>query len=219
MKTLKRVVVALLMATLCSSAAYAQSDAELWLEGTLQFEPVDDLRVSITQHLRFNDDMSRLDKAMPELALGWRGHRSIRPEVGYRFIAEHRPDEWRIHHRPYAQLTLRHSIDDVVLSLRVRSQHTLVEKKKSHLWEHVLRNRARVSWEFADDWEVNGDAELFALASEEERFHASRWRLGVGLAREFDDHTVQIGYQVRSSIGRTPVSTRHILTLGYEFDI
>jgi hypothetical protein len=62
--------------------AHAEADLNLWLEAGVSKELSKRVEVAFDQHLRFDNDISRLNAVMPELALSYRIHKMLRVAAG-----------------------------------------------------------------------------------------------------------------------------------------
>ena len=57
---------------LAPRAAEAADPIGVWLEAAVRAEPVDDLRITVSNQVRFTDSFERLGRVLPEVSLAYR---------------------------------------------------------------------------------------------------------------------------------------------------
>ena len=224
MRRFTLIVVATLLAWPNLSWADDDSDApdlvdeQLWLEVAARVRPVDPLRITLAQLLRFDQGMSRIGKAMPELTVSFRPLRGFRFDLGYRFTADRRDEgDWRYEHRVFVKAGYSYDFGPVELSYRLGFQEDFLEKRGEKLKESVLRQRLGATLEVHDMVAPFVNGELLLNVGGDVETGWRNWRLTTGIELDLDDHKPEIFYRLRRTFG-SPVETDHIIGLGYRYD-
>jgi len=201
------------------------SETELWTEAGLRLLMPKKVSATLTQHVRADEGMSRLDVLSTELALRFRPTGWLEFEGGYRFEHERDHDDiFQDRHRLFINTQLRHKLDPVKLQLRVQWQ-----EQRRQEWDdgtpirHVLRTRAKAS--LRSNWVV----EPYALVETFQRVDGrdddvSPWtlqhlRLQVGFERELGHAELDAGYMLVLPIDDEREPRRHILQVAVRFDL
>ena len=108
------------------AAAAADEDVQLWVRMGLQYRPDPTVRLGFDQYLRFDENIGRLEQAMPELSLAY----FPVPIAGFGFAyrIEHRrksDGEFQESHRVHLDLHLRSSDEGIAIRYRMRLQPRL----------------------------------------------------------------------------------------------
>ncbi|MDF1564433.1 MAG: DUF2490 domain-containing protein [Deltaproteobacteria bacterium] len=209
----------LALALLSPLPARAAPEAQLWLEGGVRYRPVKELWLSFDQHLRWDNDLTRLRKIMPELGLRYGVHKNFRAALGYRLIAEgNNQRQFTTAHRVMLDLLPRYRVGEVTLAYRARLQLTSGASGSGDPLEPVLRQRIGLAYGTELGVEPFVEAELY-LQLGGGTTGATKWRLTLGAAYSIADHDCELFYRVQRPIGDPNPDTWHILGLGYRFSI
>ena len=129
-------------------SAPARADVQLWTEVGAERDVTPRVTLAFDQHLRFDDDVSRVSAVMPEVSAELRIVRWLRAETGYRFEYERDGD---------GNLVVRHRGDVAVRAvlrrgrlrgeLEQRYEEELRPTSHHHVHQHVLRERAGIGWQ------------------------------------------------------------------------
>jgi long-subunit fatty acid transport protein len=150
-----------LVASIALPARAARADVQQWTELGVKHEVVDDVTVSFDQHLRFDEDVSRLGSFMPELGAQYRPKKWFRLGLGYRLQYERDgAGDMRSRHRFFGNVRARYDLRDVRLEYRVQFQDQLRPDDADERWREVLRNRLEVSYQGIRRWEPRASVEL-----------------------------------------------------------
>ena len=68
--------------------AVAETDAQLWLSANARYKPISKVRLELTQHVRFSENVTRVESVMPELEVQYRPFKPLAVKIGYRYIQE-----------------------------------------------------------------------------------------------------------------------------------
>ena len=138
------------MVVLAASAGVARADVQLWTELGARHEVAPRVTLGFDQHLRFDEDLSRVSAVMPEAGIDVRFARWLRGAAAYRFEYERDGD---------GELVVRHRCDVALRGVarvgRLRGEYEQrfeeelrpSSQRKRHV--HVLRERASIAWQQA----------------------------------------------------------------------
>ncbi len=204
-------------AFLGSPEAWAQStDEHLWLSAGMEFEPVDDLELGLSQMLRMDQGMTRVGKTGPELGMSYSLGGGFRLHGGYRFTADRRSEgDWRYEHRVFVGARYRYDIGVFELGYRLEFQEDLYKKRGERLHDNVIRNRFQIALEAHEVVQPFVSFEALANIGGTPGTGPKNWRLTAGTDLDLGDHGVSVFYRLRKAFGEP--DTDHILGLDYGF--
>jgi Protein of unknown function (DUF2490) len=214
---------ALSLLLLLSSTA-AADDWQLWTEAGVRVKLSERFRLKVNQHLRIHEDVSTLEKIMPEAIVAYRAQKFLRIALGYRFIAElvERNDEGYIDtwHRAFLDAKLRGRWKPFGLDYRLRFQEQLGYPREDDgelKAKHTIRNKLSASWDVGAGFEPFVLGELFNRVDDPDGIW-HKWRAGLGVDYELEDHDLTLSYRMEESLTDDPDNvTTHIVTLGYAY--
>lgn len=216
-----RALCAALVAILCLApgSASAQSDEQLWLSAAVRTGVTDDLDLSLNQMVRFDQGMSRVGKAAPELGWVYDLPKGFRVHGGYRFTADRRTEgDWRYEHRLFVGARYDFDVGPVEFGYRLEFQEDIYEKRGQRLNDNVIRNRVSVSLESHDIVRPFVSCEKLANLGGEPGTGLRNWRATVGTALNFGDHDFDVFYRLRRPF-EAPFGNDHIIGVGYRLTI
>lgn len=205
-------------------AVAAADDLQLWTEAGVRVKLSERFRLKVNQHLRIHDDVSTVEKLMPEAIVAYRALDFLRLEAGYRFIAEfvQRNDEGYVDawHRAFVDAKLRGRWKPFGLDYRLRLQEQLGYPRKDDgelKTTHTIRSKLAASWDVGAGFEPFILGELFNRVDDRDGIW-HKWRAGIGFDYELKDHAFTLSYRMEESLTDDPDSiTKHIATLGYAY--
>jgi hypothetical protein len=220
---MKRLLVLLVaVALLTPQAVAAQHEGQIWLDAGVQYRPVKKLRLGFTQHLRLDQDVSRLESVKSDLTIAWAFAKWFRLGFGYRFTMEsNKKDVLEQEHRLHLQGQFQYSVGPVKLAYRLRFQEAMAPEDDGLKLKHTLRNRLGAEFD-TDTLATPGvSIELFTrLADEDGPIVVTKVRLTAGLELAVvRDHTLDIYYRVHVPIADADDPYEHIAGLGYRYRI
>ncbi len=200
----------------------AADDLQLWTKAGVRVKLSKRVRLKVNQHLRLHEDVSTVEKIMPEAIVAYRALRFLRVEAGYRFIAEfvERNDEGYIDtwHRAFVDTKLRKRWNPFGINYRLRLQEQLGYPRKDDgqlKAKHTIRNKLSASWKLPADITPFAFGELFNRVDDADGIW-HKWRAGLGVEFEVEDHSFYISYRREESLTDDEDNiTKHIVTLGY----
>ena len=198
--------------------ATARADIEQWNELGVKYEVNDDVSVTFDQHIRFDEDVSRLGAFMPELGAGWRPKKWIGFAVGYRFEYERDNDgEMRTHHRFFARIRPRYEIGKLRLDYRLQLQDTLRPDDPEDRWRQTARNRLDVSYREYKPWIPSVSGELHNTI--DQGFELEKIWLTAGVTYSKKKKEVELFYRAELPQAEPMDPTVHILGAAFHHDL
>ena len=198
------------------AAATAARDTLLWTSASIRYKPHKKLKLELSQHLRLDQNLSQVERTMPELELTYRPAGWLDLGIGYRYIFERTKNgDLEPAHRYHGQLGLEHELGPVEISYRLRYQ----EKHEEDEFDWTARIRNKLSAQLDTDTAFTPliSAEHF-LDTVERPTETTRYRLGIGTKIKLSKpHRLTVRYLYQAD-QREPLS-EHILSLKYQYRI
>ncbi|MCP4574023.1 MAG: DUF2490 domain-containing protein [bacterium] len=201
------------------------AESELWTDAAVRLKTPLGVDATLTQHLRWNDGISRLNLVAPELALRHKTRSWLHFEAGYRYKHERDNDGlFQDRHRVFAGSRLRVATRPANLDLRVQWQQEFrAEEDDGTPRRQVLRLRAKAKLRRTGPFRPYAAVETFHRLDGADpdipdgTLTALRWTLGVEWqrgSREYDLH-----YHLVSPTHDQEKAIRHVVSVGIRFDI
>jgi hypothetical protein len=195
----------------------ADSDVQQWNELGVSYGLSKQTSVSFDQHLRFDEDLSRVEAVMPEPGIQYRLRRWLRLGAGYRLqYARGNDDDLRVRHRFHVNARLRQDIDRVRLDYRLQLQEQLRPGAKEPV-RHTVRHRVEVAYREYKPWIPAASVEGFVGVANGDPVHLDRVWLTIGGSHDRKQRTIDAFYRVEVPIEQDS-PTLHIFGLGVHFD-
>jgi hypothetical protein len=205
-------------AALLLTASAARADVEQWNELGVKYDVSDDVSVTFDQHIRFDDDVSRLGAFMPELGAGYRPKKWIGFAVGYRLEYERDNDgEMRTHHRFFARIRPRYEVGKIRFDYRLQLQDTLRPDDPDDRWRQTVRNRLDVSYRQYKPWIPSASAETHNTIDQD--FELEKIWLTAGVTYSKKKEEVEVFYRAELPQAEPMDPTVHILGLALHHDL
>lgn len=133
-----------------------ESDFRGRISAEVDYKIVSGLHLSVSEEARFDNNFKSFDRLMTSAYLSYKPIKYLKIGAGYTFMSMLDTDEqgnsWDLRHRAYADVTGMYKVSGWKFSLRERYQMTARTGEFNHFQnpaiEHVLRSRAKVSYEF-----------------------------------------------------------------------
>lgn len=210
----------LVVATFVTAPAMAMSEVQLWTSAGVRHRPSKKVRLTFTQHVRFDQDISRLESVMPELAASWAIERWLRLGGGYRFSMEsNKKGELEPAHRLHVQSQFGGDLGPVELGYRLRFQEGL-ESDDELETRHTFRNRIGLDID-TDTLVTPGlSAELFTRMWDKEPVEQKKVRFSTGLEiRPHKAHEIELQYRYQLPLDDPDDPREHIVGFEYQYRI
>lgn len=199
--------------------ANAQSDGQLWMKAAAEYGLDKKTELIFEQHLRFDQDITRVASVMPEVGIQREVTRWFRAVVGYRFIYRRENDgDMNWGHRLFADAKFRARIRMFRLQYRARIQGQWLDEKESR---YKLRNELEAKLKVFRKWDPYAAAELFnRLDDDDETFGADKLRLTIGTQRDLGKkQAIDVYYRVQLPRRDSSDPVEHIAGLSYQVSL
>jgi hypothetical protein len=192
------------------------------LELGIRHELVKDLDVAVGAQLRLDEGFSRVERWMPEAAIGYELIKPLTVGTGYRLIyARNESGDFEVAHRVHVQAALSFKLKPLGAKLKYRLRlQDRFERRVGEPTEHrpQLRNALELSY---TDWVlltpfVSGEHYLGLDRLDDEP--TRRWRLMLGVQHEIGPAELELYYRFDVPVGSDDPN-RHMIGLGVRFDI
>ncbi len=199
--------------------APARADVQQWTEVGVEHDVSKRVGLSFDQHLRFDDDVSRVAAFMPEPGVQYRLRKWLRFGLGYRMQYERSGSgDMRTRHRFFGNVRTRGELGEVRFEHRLQLQEQL-RPDDGNAWRHTVRNRLDVSYQALKRWTPSTSVELFHAIDDGDTVHLDKVWLTVGLDHARKWHDLGVFYRAELPVAGTNEPTLHILGLGAHFEL
>jgi hypothetical protein len=214
-----------LMTNPAAAQARDPADGELWTALGLRLKMPQKLSATLTQHLRMDEGMSRLDVASSELALRYRPSGWWQIEGGYRYEREHDNDAvFQDRHRFFANTRFERKFEPLKLQLRIQWQEQLRDERDDGTpTRHILRTRAKLALRKVPGIDPYASVEIFQRLDGQDRDVPSgtvqKLRFKVGFERRIGKIELDARYGLVVPIHDERDPLRHIVSVGLRLDL
>jgi hypothetical protein len=212
---------ALLFAGAGTALAADGNETQLWVETGVRYRPKKKIRINLAQNLRLDQNVSRTESIMTDLAMSWSAEKWLRLAGGYRLNMDADSDGvFSPVHRLHIQSTMDRSIGTVSLSHRLRFEESFkVDGTELEQW-HTLRNRIEAELDLGSSLTPVLSVELHSLLGEYRPVVQEKIRMNAGVSYKASKTNV---YSLRY-ISQLPIQyvsdpAEHIVSLGYQYRI
>lgn len=217
---MRRAVVILILAL--AGQARAESDVQLWTKAGVGHDLSDDVSLVGDLHLRFDENVSRVESLMPEVEVRYDLAKWFQIAGGYRLQYMRDGDgDLVVRHRFHGDGSLQYDLGDVRLEYRLRFQQQL-RPSSNDTTRQTLRNRGEISYRGHKRWTPAVGGELFHALGDGETIQFDKYRVTVGLDYDRKDWEVGVFYRIEVPVN-VPVgdieATLHILGVGYSREL
>lgn len=213
-------VCAFVLASAVAPRAHAEADVQLWFELDVDKQLSRTWSVAFEQHLRFDEDVSRVAQIMPDVSITARLARWARAIVGYRLqYVRNGAGELVVRHRPYAGGTVR---TDVLSDLRLSARLLFTEQIRGLATEdlrHGFRAKATAAWRGYRRAKPEISSEFFFAIADPSGVELDKIRLGVDLSTPVGAGDVGIGYRVEVAQRDASDPVVHAVLMNYAFEL
>jgi len=197
----------------------AHADVQQWTELGIGKDLTKRWSASFDQHLRFDEDLSRVESVMPEAGIGWRPKRWLRFSLGYRLQYQRDGSgDMALRHRLHTAVRARYALGDVRLEYRLQLQEQLRPGSKDPA-RHTLRDRAEVSYRRFKPWVPGASVELFHAIADGDAIRLDKLWLTLNAAHSRKSWSAEVFYRVEVPIADAMDPTLHILGVGVHYDL
>ena len=200
-----------------SKILFAETDTQFWLSTNMRKKIAKDLRIELTQHFRFDNNISQIQSVMPELELRYKPIKPLAMKIGYRYIYERTKNgDFEPAHRYHFQVSTGKNFGSVKVAYRLRYQ----EKHEEDEYDYTnrLRNKFSIAIDTDSQIEPVVSAEVFsdirAIPVD-----SSKFRLGTGFEMDvYKGMNVSVDYLYQRDFLRND-RVEHIVRVNYQMKL
>ena len=199
--------------------AVAHAEVELWAEAGARYEPRDEIQLSFDQHLRFDEDVSRVSAVMPEVRAHYRPVKWFRTGVGYRLQYERNNDgEMVLRHRFAVDARVRYDLGDFRFDYEPQFQEELRPSSNDET-RHTIRNELRAAYRGWKPWVPEVAGEVFHVLYEGDTIHLEKLWLTAGVAYERKRQAIEAFYRLELPFEEPMEPASHIVGVGFHYEL
>jgi len=205
-------------ALLLLTATAARADVQSWNEVGVKYDITDDASFSFDQHIRFDEDVSRLGSFMPEPAFGYQVKKWLRLGIGYRLQYERDGDgDMRARHRFFANVRPRYDVGKVRFGYRLQFQDQLRPDDPDDRWRQTVRNRLEVSYREYKPWIPEAAIEFHNTV--DQNFELEKIWITAGVAYSKKKEEFELFYRAEVPQAEPMDPTIHIIGAAFHHDL
>lgn len=190
-KLIKRFCFLIIFLNVMSSANAQIDDTGLWLDASIQKSFTRNLDATITQQLRFRQDLTEVDALISDAGIEYAFGKKVKAGLHYRFINSNRENYYSKRHRMYFDLAWKEKAGILSFTLRERIQQQFndyhsSETGKIPTW--ILRSKLAVKADLDKKYFPYVSGEIYYIidnAKEDDKL-VSRYRLEAGFEYKFN---------------------------------
>lgn len=225
MNKYKHLLVACLFLILFKTVNAQTNDAGLWSGFNLEKKLHSWITVSLSEELRFNENITELGTAFTELyaSTGW--HSNFNGGIAYRFIQKRQLDDtYSTRHRYHFDLSYRYKFSRAIsLSLRERFQNQYKDVNRMSdgvTKEYSLRSKMNFKYSPVKKLSFDASFEIFYQLNNPEGNEIDNLRYGIGLEYKLNKkQSIEVSYLKDKEIHVNDPWTSYIIGLGYKFEL
>jgi len=219
------VFIALLINLLSGSALNAQvKDAGLWTSVNFEAKLVKKVSLTISQELRFNENITELGAAFTDAGLSYKLNKHFEIAANYRFTQRRRNDNYySFRQRFYGDVKYSRKLKPFDVSFRTRIQDQISDIGRASdggVPEYYWRNKLSLKWDTKKAYSPYVSVELFSPLNYPRINAFDAMRTTAGVEYEISKHhKVDIYYMIQKVLNVSKPETDFILGLGYFYKI
>ena len=194
------------------------SDTRLWLSSGLDIEPTKKIDVKLTQHVRFDDNVSSLDTVIPEIEFEFDPLKWAEIGGGYRTIGKwNKEEEYDPAHRVQGDLGFKKEFKKWEPAYRMRLQRSWEQDKTLK-----IKTRRRHRYKLTYDATKSLDLSIAGQTFRDPDLHFSHATLRLTAGAKFKvkkKHKVSLSYNREAVLNRLETTDQHIISVGYTYGI
>ena len=198
------------------------NDAGLWTSVNVEKKIISRLTVSLTEELRFNENISELGTAFTEIGADYKFNKFVSFGASYRFIQKRRVDDfYSLRHRYNMDLSLKYKIKKIGITLRERFQTQYSDVNTSEngkVPERYLRNKLTLKYDLDKKYMPFISAELFYQLSNPRGNEFDNVRYAAGFDYEINKRmSASLFYIINKEFNVNDPWTEYIIGTGFTF--
>lgn len=209
---------------LASSVKGQFRDAGLWTSVNFEAKLMKSLSVSVSEELRFNENITELGAAFTDLGLTYKMNKHFQFSVNYRFIQKHRTDNYySFRHRFYVDIKYSKKLKPFEFYFRTRLQDQVADVGRAAdggVPEYYLRNKLNLKWDTKKAITPYLSTEFFSLLNYPRSYTFSGIRTAAGFEYDFTKHhKIDVYYMIQKELNVKNPETDFIIGLGYFYKL
>ena len=205
--------------------SFCQNSSKLWTELGVEGRITKKWHWGAEVNTRFGDN--GVETFFPQVSIEYRLKKWLRPSIDYRFIADKKKQGYYdYNHRINCNLSFKLPVERFVFKARIRYQYAFDRLGNSEFYEPEFDNAVRLK--IGGEYDVN-DFILTPVIHGEAFYDPSygpygrqinKLRLFAGVKSDFSRaHSFSIGYMYDNRINLPNPRTRHIVNIGYTYQL
>ena len=193
-------LIVLLSICLLSKSGSAQiDDTRLWTGITLKHKFTRKLTGAVTEQIRFNQDISRVDQIFTEAGAEYEIKKNFKVALNYRFINKNKDTYYSKSHRIYADLSYKYKPARFAFTIRERLQEeytSINSSENGKIPEWALRSKLTIAYDTESRYKPYAEFEMYYLIknSKNDPNGITRYRYSTGVEYEFNRiHSIDLG--------------------------
>lgn len=202
---------------------YSQvNDAGLWASVNLDKKVTQKLTFSLSEELRFNENVSELGTAFTEIGADYKFYKFVSLGISYRYIQKKRVDDfYSIRHRYNIDLSLKYKLKKINLTLRERFQTQYADVNTSEdgkIAERYLRSKLTVKYDLGKKYIPFISCELFYQLSNREENEFDNARYAAGFKYEFNKKmSIDLFYLINKEFHVNDPWTEYVTGIAFNY--
>lgn len=199
-------------------------DAGLWTSLNFETKLVKKLSFSISQELRFNENITELGAAFTDAGLSYKLNKHFQFAANYRFTQRRRLDDYySFRQRYYVDIKYSYKLKPFEISIRSRFQDQYSDIGRASdggVPEYYLRNKLSLKWDINKPYTPYISFELFSPLNYPRINVFNAMRATAGIEYAFSKHhKIDIYYMIQKAVNESQPETDFILGLGYFYKL
>jgi hypothetical protein len=199
-------------------------DAGLWLGFKLEKKLHNWAGLSLSQELRFNENISELGTAFTELSYSTGWHSNFNGGIAYRFIQKRQVDDsYEIRHRYFLELSYRYKFNrafSLTLRERFQNQYKDINRMSDGITkEYSLRSKMSLKYNPIKKLTLDASCEVFYQLNNPDGNEIDNLRYGLGAEYKLTKkQSIEAFYLIDQEIHVNDPWTSYVMGLGYTFE-
>lgn len=200
------------------------NDAGMWYSVSLEKKFTQKLSAEVGTELRLNENFSEVGTFFTEAGMGYRFSKLISVSAGYRFTQKRRvEDTYSTRHRFLVNLNLRHKIEMVALTGRIRYQSQYSDVNSSDdgkVPNNYVRTKLSSKIDLNKRYTPYISYEAFIHVNRPEGMLYDNFRIAAGVEYEFSKKSaIDIGYMIDREVNVNDPWTNYVITVGWAYKL
>lgn len=217
-----RVIKVIIFLLLFTKATAQVKDAGLWLNFSMEKKFTKKISASLSQELRFNENISELGTAFTEVGGEYKFNKRFTGELYYRYVQKRQLNDYYLNsHRWFVDLSYKRKIKKISFTLRQRVQaqvRALETSSESKLPEYYMRTKLALKMDLDKKYTPFIAGEIFYPAFSGQDLFIDNTRFSLGFEYDFNKrHSVTLFYMINTEVNVNDPWTDYISGASYKY--